>query len=139
MVTVIDHQAQQQRHSTDAALRVLHAPGWELRLAPLAQHMAAQRLVRARSEAGAPLRHLDVKTLRTALNRMLNQHDGEQEGLLVYQLVVDGADPAHVAAERGVSRPALVELLRDAVDALAVEYEEVANATLGQMPLPRGS
>jgi hypothetical protein len=40
-----------------------------------------------------------------------------------------------VAAERGVSTEGLVELLREAVDALAVEYEDTANASLGQLPL----
>jgi hypothetical protein len=35
---------------------------------------------------------------------------------LIVDLVVDGAEPAQVAAERGVSRPVLVEMLRDAVD-----------------------
>jgi hypothetical protein len=33
-------------------------------LQPLATHMAAQRLVRARSYAGAPVRHLDLGLLR---------------------------------------------------------------------------
>jgi hypothetical protein len=135
-----DHQvAHVQRHSIHAALRVLHARGWEQRLQPLAAHMAAQHLVRSRSEVGAPLRHLDLVTLRTALGRLLSQYDGDQEGLLIHQLVVDGADPAQVAVERGVSRPALVEQLRDAIDDLAVMYEEIANAALGQMPGGWGS
>jgi hypothetical protein len=39
-----------------------------------------------------------------------------------------------VATERGVSRVALVEQLRYAVDDLASEYEDVANASVGQSP-----
>jgi hypothetical protein len=49
-------------------------------------------------------------------------------------LVVDGTAPALVATERGVSRAALVEQLRYAVDDLASEYEDVANASVGQSP-----
>jgi hypothetical protein len=41
-------------------------------------------------------------------------------------------EPAHVAAERRVSRPALTELLRDAVDRLALEYEHVAYSSMGE-------
>jgi hypothetical protein len=99
---------------------------------PLAQHMAQQHLVRGRHHAGATLRHLDVDVLRTALSQMLTQQ--WDDGYVVFQLVVEGQDPAAVAAERGVSRPTLVELLRDAVDELALEYEEVAFASLGQTP-----
>jgi hypothetical protein len=43
-------------------------------------------------------------------------------------------EPAQVAAERGLSRPVLVERLRDAVDELGVAYEDTANACLGQSP-----
>jgi hypothetical protein len=60
----------------EACLRALEACGWE-RLAPLAQHMAEKRLVRARGDVGAPLRHLDVYTLREALLRMLSQDDDD--------------------------------------------------------------
>ena len=74
--------------------------------------------------AGAPLRHLDPEVLRAALCRRLSEQ--WEGGSLIYQLVVEGAEPAAVAVERGVSRPALVELLRDAVDELALEYEETA-------------
>jgi hypothetical protein len=45
--------------------------GWEQRLQPLATHMAAQRLVRARGYAGAPVRQLDLVLLREALTRLL--------------------------------------------------------------------
>jgi hypothetical protein len=45
---------------------------------------------------------------------------------------VEGTDPAEVARERGVSRPALVELLTDAVDQLAMAYEDTAYASVGQ-------
>jgi hypothetical protein len=61
------------------------------------------------------LRHLDVYTLRAALSRMLSLDD---DGYLIYQLVVEGAEPAQVAAERGVSRLMLTEQLRDAIDRL---------------------
>jgi hypothetical protein len=50
------------------------------------------------------------------------------------QLVVEGAEPSTVAAERGVSRPALVELLRDAVAALGTRYERLANGDLNDWP-----
>jgi hypothetical protein len=108
-------------------LRALETCGWE-RLAPLAQHMANKRLVRARGDVGASLRRLDVHTLREALSRMLC-HEWE-DGYLIYQLVVEGAEPAQVAAERGVSRATLVEQLRDAVGALAIRYERRANGDL---------
>jgi hypothetical protein len=63
--------------------------------------MAAKRLVRARGDAGAPLRHLDVQVLRKALSRMLSQDD--DDGYLIFQLGVEGTEPALVAAERGVT------------------------------------
>ena len=113
--------------SLDDCLRALEACGRE-RLAPLAQHMAQRRLVRARGDVGASLRRLDVHTLREALSRMLC-HEWE-DGYLIYQLVVEGAEPAQVAAERGVSRATLVEQLRDAVGALAIRYERLANGDL---------
>ena len=53
-----------------------------------------------------------------------------EDGYLIYQLVVEGAEPAQVAAERGVSRATLVEQLRDAVRALAIRYERRANGDL---------
>jgi transcriptional regulator with XRE-family HTH domain len=110
------------------------APGWE-RLAPLAQHMAEKRLVRSRGDAGASLRHLDREVLREALTQMLSQDD--DDGYLVYQLVVEGREPALVAAEWGVSRAVLVEQLRDAVESLACRYENVANARLTVSPAKR--
>jgi hypothetical protein len=45
---------------------------------------------------------------------------------LIYDLVVEGTEPALVAAERGTSRPALTEQLRDAIDQLALEHEHAA-------------
>jgi hypothetical protein len=48
---------------------------------------------------------------------------------------VNGTDPAQVAAERGVCRPALVEQLRDAVGALATRYERIANGDLNDWPV----
>jgi hypothetical protein len=47
---------------------------------------------------------------------------------------VNGTDPAQVDAERGVSRPVLVEQLRDAVGALAMRYERLANGDLNAWP-----
>ena len=41
-------------------------------------------------------------------------------------MVVEGMEPAQVAAERGVSRPVLTEQLRAAVGALASRYELLA-------------
>ena len=120
--------------SLDECLRALEDCGRK-RLAPLAQHMAEKRLVRARGDVGASLRRLDVHTLREALGRMLC-HEWE-DGYLIYQLVVEGAEPAQVAAERGVSRATLVEQLREAVDELAMEYEDTANAHLNDMPTLR--
>jgi hypothetical protein len=113
----------------DECLRALEACGRE-RLAPLAQHMAQKRLVRARGDVGAPLRHLDIHTLREALRRMLRQDD--DAGYLIVRLVVEGAEPDQVAAEQGVSRAVLVERLRHAVDELAIEYEDVAYASVGE-------
>jgi hypothetical protein len=99
--------------------------------------MAERRLVRARGDAGAPLRRLDVDTLRKALSRMLREE--WEDGYLIYQLVVEGAEPGQVAAERGVSRAVLVEQLRDAVDELAMEYEATANAHLNDSLVVRVS
>jgi hypothetical protein len=84
--------------------------------------------MRARGHVGAPLRHLDLEVLRTALSQMLSQDD--DDGYLVYQLVVEGADPAQVAAERGTSRLMLTEQLRNAIDQLAMQVEDVAYASL---------
>jgi hypothetical protein len=106
----------------------LQEPGWEQSLGPLATHMASKALVRARGNHGAPLRRLDLGVLRAALSRLLSEDD--DDGLLIYQLVVEGADPAVVAQEWGISRAALVEELRDAVDVLAAEYEDEANQAL---------
>jgi hypothetical protein len=108
-------------------LHALEAVGWD-RLAPLAQHMIDKRLVRARGDAGAPVRHLGLEVLRAALCRLLSQDDGAGDGDLIFRLVVEGADPADIAAERGISRPVLVEQLRDAMGDLAVQYEHAAYA-----------
>jgi hypothetical protein len=125
-----DHLAQQRR--LDEALRTLHARGWEERLQPLATHMAAQRLVRARGYAGGPARQIDREVLRAALCSLLRRK--WDQGHLIVQLVVQGLEPAQVATERGIGRPALVEMLREAIGALATEYEEEAYATVGQSP-----
>ena len=119
------------RRRLDECLRALEAWATEC-LAPLAQHMANARLVRAGGDVGAPLRHLDVQVLRKALSRLL-YHEWEH-GYLIYQLVVEGAQPARVAAEWGVSHAVLVEQLRDAVGALATRYERLANGDLNDWP-----
>jgi hypothetical protein len=48
---------------------------------------------------------------------------------------VEGQDPAVVAAERGVSRLALVEQLRAAVGARATRYEHLAHAGPNDLPV----
>jgi hypothetical protein len=60
--------------------------------------MAAQHLVRARGAAGAPLRHLDLEVLRAVLSRLLHQE--WEDASLIAALVVDGTEPALVAADR---------------------------------------
>src|SRR2546423_1887352 len=119
------------RPGLEECLGALETCGRE-RLAPLAQHIAAKRLVRARGDVGAPVRRLDVHTLRAALSRMLC-HEWE-DGYLIYQLVLEGAEPAQVARERGVRRAVLVEDLRRAVGALACRYELLANGHLNETP-----
>jgi hypothetical protein len=47
-------------------------------------------------------------------------------------LRIEGADPASVAADQGVSTATRVAMLRDAMEALAAEYEDVAYASLGE-------
>jgi hypothetical protein len=121
-----DHLAHEQH--LQQCLSALHARGLEQRVQPLATHLATQKLVRARGYAGAPVRHLDLALLREALSRLLC---AKWEGAsLIVELVVEGTDPAVVAAARGVSRPALVEQLRDAVGALASRYERLAGGDL---------
>ena len=67
---------------------------------------------------------------REALSRLLRR---EWEGAaLIVQLVVEGTDPAVVAAERGVSHAVLVDLLRDAVALRGARYEAIAYAALGE-------
>jgi hypothetical protein len=68
--------------------------------------MAERHLVRARRENGAPLRRLNLDVLRKALSRLLIEDD--DEGLLVYQLVVEGTEPALVAAERSTAHDQLL-------------------------------
>lgn len=123
-----DYLAQERR--LQGCLRTLRARGWQQRLAPLAQHMAERHLVCARGYAGAPLHRLDLHTLREALSSLLRE--GDEDGCLIFELVIEGAEPAAVAAERGVSTAELVDMLRDAVDALAVAYEDAAFAALGE-------
>jgi hypothetical protein len=49
----------------------MRAHGWQQHGAPLAQHMTEKRPVRARGNAGAPLRHLDLDVLREVLSPLL--------------------------------------------------------------------
>lgn len=49
----------------------MRARGWQQHVAPLPRHMTEKRLVRARGNAGAPLRHLDLDVLREALGPLL--------------------------------------------------------------------
>jgi hypothetical protein len=56
------------------------------------------------------------------------------------QLVVEGVEPATVAAARGVSRAALVEQLRDAIASLAGRYEHPGPArswAMGEVCCPQ--
>ena len=48
--------------------------------------------------------------------------------------MLDGVEISTVAAGRGVSRPALVKQLREAVGALASRYERLAGGDLNQWP-----
>jgi hypothetical protein len=125
-------QGARQRHLR-ACLRTLEARGWQQRLAPLAETLVRLRLVRGRNEHGAPVRRLDAEVLRAAMCRLLQE--GDDSAYLAYQLVVEGMDAEWVAAERGVSRAALTEQLRDALSHLALQYEDVAFASLAQSPL----
>jgi hypothetical protein len=68
-----EHLAQARR--LHECLHALNKRGCERRLQPLATHMIEKRLVRSRGDAGAPLRHLDLEELRTALSRLLSQDD----------------------------------------------------------------
>jgi hypothetical protein len=126
------HGVEQRR--LDECLLALHATGWEQRLAPLAHHMTTHRLVRSWGYAGGHLRQLDLTLLHEALSRLLR--DQWDVGSLILQLVVEGQEPAYVAAERGVSRAALVEQLRVAVGALASRYERLAGGDLNAWPVP---
>src|SRR2546421_3816366 len=96
-----DYLAHERR--PQGCLRTLSKRGWEQRLAPLAQHMAERRLGCARGYAGAPLRRLDLEGLREALSNLLREGDSYDDALLIMELVIEGAEPARVAAERGVT------------------------------------
>ena len=80
-----------------------------------------------------PVQHLDPQMQREALSRLLR--DDWDAAFLIVPLVVEGADSAQVAAERGVSRPVLVEELRDAVGSLATRYARLANGALNDWPV----
>jgi hypothetical protein len=118
-----------------AYVRSLEAPRWQQRLAPLAQVLVDLRLVRGRNEHGAPTRHIEAEVLRETMCQLLRE--GDESAYLAYQALVEGMDADWLAAERGVSRPALVDLLRDATRDLAVAYEDTAYASVGQTPQER--
>ena len=113
------------RRQLQACIHSLHSRGWQERLTPVAQHMAARSLVQGRNQDGGPMRRLDLEVLRDALAGPL--HEGDDDGLLVYQLAVADPDPAYVARQRGIGQAALLDHLRDAVEGLAAEYEDLAN------------
>jgi hypothetical protein len=96
--------------------------------------MTTQRLVRARGYAGGHLRQLDLTLLREVLSGLLREQC--EAGSLIVQLLAESQEPATVAAERGVSRAALVEQLREAVGALASGYERLAGGDLNNWPPP---
>jgi hypothetical protein len=125
-----DHLAHEHEHGLEECLRALHAPGWADRLHPLAAHMSAQGVVRAPGFACPPVRRLDLELLREGLAHLLRRK--RDAASLIIELVVEGADPAHMAAERGVSRPVLVQQLRNAVEELAIDYEDIAYAGVVQ-------
>lgn len=76
---------------------------------------------------GPPWRRRRLGPRRRASGEQYSRR-GWDQGHLIVQLVVEGQDPAVVAAERGVSRLALVEQLRAAVGARATRYEHLAHA-----------
>jgi hypothetical protein len=96
----------------------------------------------ARAVQASERRALLTARLGAATGRELQLRAGEarareeedDDGHLVYQLVVEGADPALVAREHGVSQAELVDLLRDAVEGLAVAHEDTANGYLAEGP-----
>ena len=78
---------------------------------------------------------VDLGLLREALGRLLRAE--YESASLIVALLVEGTDPAVVAAERGVRRPVLVAQLRDAVvGSLATRYERLANDDLNDWPAP---
>lgn len=121
-----------RRQRLQECVAALNRPGWQQRLAPLAQHITGRRLVRARSDAGAALRHLDLHMLREALSTLL-RHDWEV-GSVIYDLVVKGTEASVAAVERGVSLAVLTEQLRHAVQRVASAYE--ARAYAGEVSEP---
>jgi hypothetical protein len=61
-VSLSEHLANlEYERCLQSCLGTLSRPGWQKRLTPLAEHMARQRLVRARGYAGAVQRHLDQR------------------------------------------------------------------------------
>jgi hypothetical protein len=123
-VPSFDHLAQEWR--MQRALRVINGYGWRERLAPLAQHMANRRLVRARSDRGTALALLDLDTLHEALMR-LQRHDPSQ-AYLISALAVENAPADVVAADIGIDPAHLIRALGEAVRALARAYESVSCA-----------
>jgi hypothetical protein len=90
------------------------------------------RLVRGRNEAGAPVRHLDGEVLRAVMCRLLGE--GDERAYLTHQLLIEGTDPAWLAAEYGTSVHALTEQLRAALQWIAATYEALAYGEPGAAP-----
>jgi hypothetical protein len=124
----------QQRYLR-ACVRALETRGWQQRLAPLAQVLVDLRLVRGRNEHGAPLRRLDGELLQQTLCRLLGE--GDENALLVYDVLVEGMDPQWVAEDRGVTVSVLPEQLREALRWVAGCYEARANGHLGEGGIQR--
>jgi hypothetical protein len=127
-----DTLAEEQRRQ--GVLRALGGRAWQQRLAPLAQHMAGRRLIRARSDRGAALAFsaLNLDVLREALLRLL-QHSPEQAHLLVAVALSDSdedtpTDVRGVAAELGIAHVEVLGELHKALAALARHYEDLAFA-----------
>src|SRR5437764_220634 len=98
------------------------------RLSTRLQHLERQAGTHARCHCFQMIRDDELAPPLCPHGRPL-RHEWE-DGHLIFQLAVENMDPALVAAERGTSPRMLTELLRDAVDALAVEYEDIANMSL---------
>jgi hypothetical protein len=91
--------------------------------------MADHSLVRAHGYECAFARQLDLDVLRDALSTMLEEQ--LEDGYLIVQLLIEEREPALVARELDVSQAALLAMSRDALEDLAIFYEDAAFAALG--------